>query len=119
MSKVKAPTVLVFILVLTLQDCPSWALHLDADRDYCTELVQSRFDALLGGGGGGGVAAAVGDFPSRMFFCHPSVPNAYLECVVGKTENPEGTSISFEVVEERELVCGANEFFNSDVKVYS
>ena len=96
-----------FILLLTLNLSPSLAVDLDdSDRDYCTTLVASRFVKP-------DEAVPNEDF----YFCHPSIPNAYLKCVVGRPEKSEGKIVPTRVLEEQELVCGAKGFFNTDKKV--
>jgi len=106
MSKSIAPAMFAFILLLTLNLSPSLAVDLDdSDRDYCTTLVASRFVKP-------DEAVPNEDF----YFCHPSIPNAYLKCVVGRPEKSEGKIVSTRVLEEQELVCGAKGFFNTDKK---
>jgi len=103
----EAPSMSVLFLILTFNRVSS-AVHLDGlshDRDYCTELVTSR------------VVKPGVDVPTEeLYFCHPSISNAYLKCVVGKPDKPAGKVLSTEVLEEQELVCGVNGFFNSQKK---
>ena len=106
MWKSIAPVMFTFVLVLTLNLLHSAAVDLaDLDGDYCTVLARPHL-----------VKPDEDDWNEDLYFCHPSIPNAYLKCVIGKPKNSEGKNAS-EVLEERELVCGTNGFFNTQLKV--
>jgi len=109
MSVQFAAVAATFNLILTFILSPSAAVDLnideDLDRDYCTAQVSSR-----------AVKPNVRVREEEFYFCHPTIPNAYLKCVVGRPKASDGKIAYTEIIEEKELVCGVNAFFNSQKK---
>ena len=85
----------------------------DSDREYCEDLVTPR-------------AVQVDELvePEDFYFCHPSIPNGYLKCIVGVSEEAivdrfaeSGRIVYTSVLDEKELMCGADLYFNTEKQV--